>query len=80
MRNINRRLARNRKILEQLNPGGKTKIHRQKLVNEGFDFNHFTSIYETRKGLRYYFVYEQGYLPLGGDWIALVIKTGYQGD
>lgn len=77
MRNINRRLAKNRKILEELNPHGKSKTTKAKLLQAGFDFSHFTSIYETKKGARYYFVYEQGYLPLDNDWYALVIKNEY---
>lgn len=77
MRNVNRRLAKNRKILEYLNPKGKSKTTKEALLLKGFDFNYFTSIYETRKGGRYFFVYEQGYIFLEDNSIALVIQGEY---
>lgn len=72
IRNTNNRLRKNYRILEELNPGQKTKISRAKLVELGFDFNYFTSIYTTKAGATYYFVYDQGYLPLEGNYYALV--------
>lgn len=77
MRNVNRRLAANRKILEELNPHGKSKSSREELLHRGFDFNYFTSIYETKKGGRYYFVYEQGYIELPENTLALVVQKEY---
>lgn len=72
IRNINNRLRKNWRILEALNPDQKTKTTRSKLISKGFDFNYFTSIYTTKKGTVYYFVYDQGYLPLDNDYYALV--------
>ena len=72
IRNTNNRLRKNYRILEQLNPNQKTKTSRSKLIESGFDFNYFTSIYNTKAGTTYYFVYDQGYLPLEGDFYALV--------
>ena len=73
MRNINNRLRKNYRILETLNPHEKTKTSKTKLNSAGFDFNYFTSIYTTKAGTIYYFVYDQGYLPLdGGEYYALV--------
>ena len=72
IRNTNNKLRKNWRILETLNPEQKTKTHKLKLVNLGFDFNLFTSIYITKAGTTYYFVYNQGYLPLDGDYYALV--------
>ncbi len=72
IRNTNNRLRKNYRILEGLNPEQKTKTSRAKLVEAGFDFNYFTSIYTTKAGTIYYFVYNQGYLPLEGDYYALV--------
>lgn len=72
IRNTNNRLRKNYRILEILNPDKKTKISRSKLIERGFDFNYFTSIYTTKIGTVYYFVYNQGYLPLEGDYYALV--------
>lgn len=72
VRNTNNWLRKNYRILEQLNPDQKTKVSRSKLTEKGFDFNYFTSIYTTKAGTVYYFVYDQGYLPLEGDYFALV--------
>jgi len=72
VRNTNNQLRKNYRILEELNPEDKTKTTRDKLAVLGFDFNLFTSIYTTKAGTVYYFVYDQGYLPLEGDYFALV--------
>lgn len=72
VRTVNNRLRRNYRILNALNPQEKTKTTKQKLSTAGFDFNYFTSIYTTKAGTVYYFVYDQGYLPLEGDFYALV--------
>lgn len=75
MRNINNRLRKNYRILEKLNPEEKTRMAKATLERAGFDFNYFTSIYTTKAGTIYYFVYDQGYLPLEGDFYALVKRT-----
>ena len=58
---INHRLRKNRRILEALNTTGKTKVHRMKLQDEGFDFNYHTNIYTTKNDKTYVFCYDQGY-------------------
>ncbi len=75
VRNVNKILLRNRKILESFNPEDKAKVHRNKLVNNGFNFNYFTSTYTTKAGTTYYFCYEKGYLPLENEWFALVTNN-----
>ncbi|MEL4306752.1 hypothetical protein [Joostella sp. CR20] len=72
IRNINNRLRKNYRILESLNPEGKTKTTKSKLLNKGFDFEYFTNTYTTQKGSTYYFLYDQGYLPLDNDFYMLV--------
>lgn len=72
VRNTNNLLRKNYRILEALNPKDKTKTTKSKLIAKGFDFNHFTSIYVTKAGTTYYFVYDQGYLPLENEYYALV--------
>ena len=72
IRNVNNRLRKNWRILEALNPEQKTRTSRAKLIEKGFDFNYFTSIYTTKKGTVYYFVYDQGYLKLDDGYYALV--------
>jgi hypothetical protein len=79
VRNINNILRRNRRIMEEMNPTGKTKTTRKKLSAKGFDFDYFTSIYQTQSGKIYHFCYEYGYLILEGDDVLLV-KREEKGD
>lgn len=73
---INRLLKKNYAILVALNHNGKAKVKRSKLLQEGFDFTYFTSTYETQKGAIYKLVYDQGYLPLGDDYLLLIKWEG----
>lgn len=75
VRNTNNRLGRNYRILNELNKKGKTKVNRSKLLAENFDFNLFTSIYTTKTGNTYYYVYDQGYLVLEDDWFLLIKRN-----
>ena len=77
MRNVNRILRKNRKILSDLNPSGKSKASRSKLLDLGFNFSFFTNVYKTKSGKVYYFCYEQGYLPIEDHQFALVIRENY---
>ncbi len=77
MRNINNILRKNRRILTELNPYEKSKVHKDKLTDKGFNFNYHTNIYTTKKGHVYYFCYEQGYLQLDNDFYALVLRKEY---
>ena len=72
IRNINNRLRKNYRILEEFNPNAKSKATKSQLLSKGFNFEYITSIYTTKKGTVYYFVYDQGYLPLENDYFALV--------
>ena len=72
VRNVNNLLRKNYRILEELNPTDKTKASKTKLLAKGFNFEYFTSIYTTKTGTVYYFVYDQGYLPLDNGYYALV--------
>ncbi|MBT4412513.1 MAG: hypothetical protein HOC83_00350 [Polaribacter sp.] len=74
IRNINNRLRKNYKILSELNISGKTKVTRTKLYNQGFDFNFFTSIYKTKTGNTYFYIYDEGYLPLENELFLLIKK------
>lgn len=75
VRNINNRLRKNYRILQELNPKEKSKTTRTKLIALGFDFNFITSVYTTKTGTIYYFVYDQGYLPLENEYYALVKRN-----
>lgn len=72
MRKVNGILRKNRRILLEQNTSGKTKVAKKTLLKEGFSFEYFTNVYTNKKGLQYYFVYEQGYLQLGDEWLMLV--------
>lgn len=74
MRNINNKLRKNYRILADLNPEGKSKTTRSKLLGKGFDFEFFTSIYTTKTGNIYYFLYDQGYMAIENEGFVLVKK------
>tara|TARA_B100000809_G_scaffold67633_1_gene64683 strand:+ start:190 stop:543 length:354 start_codon:yes stop_codon:yes gene_type:complete len=74
IRNINNRLRKNYKILSELNVSGKTKVTRTKLYDNGFDFQFFTSVYKTKTGNTYLYVYNEGYLALEHDTFLLIRK------
>jgi len=77
VRNVNNILRKNRRILEELNPKGKSFVSKNKLNEKGFNFNYHTNIYKTKTGKVYYFCYEQGYLAVEGNKFSLVIKQDY---
>lgn len=74
VRNINNLLRKNYRILENINVDNKTKTTKNRLLQEGFNFDYFTSIYVTKTGSTYYYLYDQGYLELDNDFILLVKK------
>lgn len=77
VRTIQRSLMKNRRILAQLNPYGKARVHKDQLVEMGFKFRYFTNLYQTKSGNIYHFCYEQGYLELAGEYYSLVIRQEY---
>ena len=74
MRNINNKLRKNYRVLSELNPERKAKTTRTKLLSKGFDFEFFTSIYTTKTGNVYYFLYDQGYMAIENEGFVLVKK------
>lgn len=74
IRNINNQLRRNYLILKSLNKDGKTKVRKSTLLREGFVFGTITGLYTTRENKTYYFVYDQGYLPIENDYYVLVVS------
>lgn len=74
IRNTNRILRANRRILEQLTPNEKSKTTRDKLIDKGFNFDYHTSTYTTKDNRTYYYCYDYGYLELDKGWYALVKK------
>lgn len=74
---VNRILRKNRRILSKLNPNGKKSVNGVKLSEEGFNFHYFTNVYSTKKGMRYYFCYDYGYIKLEDNQFILVQKQQY---
>lgn len=77
IRRVNNILRKNRRILSELNPKGKKTVSGIRLAEEGFNFHYYTNVYTTKKGARYVFCYDQGYLKLEDDQYMLVIKQDY---
>lgn len=77
VRQTNAILKKNREILQELNPSGKTTVATHELSERGFNFEFHTSIYETTKGDRYHYCYDMGYLVLSDRRILLVVKDRY---
>ncbi len=77
MRKVNHILRKNRRILSKFNPNGKARIKGSVLMEEGFNFAYFTNLYETKKGGRYFFCYDQGYIAIDDGYYALVIRESY---
>ncbi len=77
MRNINNILRKNRRILAELNPKGKAKVHKDELLERGFKFSYFTNQYRTKSGNVYFFCYDHGYLPIDNNYYTLVIRQAY---
>ena len=68
---------KNRRILAELNPEGKSQVHRDKLVERGFKFSYFTNEYRTKSGNVYRFCYDQGYLERDQGYVTLVVRQEY---
>jgi predicted nucleic acid-binding Zn ribbon protein len=75
VRNINNRLRRNYRILDSFAPKqSKARVAKNLLLDRGFHFDHITSLYTTKKGQTYFFVYDLGYLPLENNYYIIVKK------
>ena len=77
IRHVNYILRKNRKILEEiveLSDKDAVKVHKNRLLDKGFDFNYYTNIYKTKTGKYYYFNYEYGFLKLNDDYYTVVLR------
>ena len=74
---VNKVLKKNYLILKELNPNGKIKVKRDEVLRRGYDFGYLTSIYVTKAGKTYHFVYDQGYVELDDGYLAIVEKQEY---
>ncbi|WP_258104484.1 hypothetical protein [Marinoscillum sp. MHG1-6] len=60
---VNRQIRKNRSILHRFCPNGKATVRKERLLDAGFSFQYFSSIYQQGK-LAYYFSYEYGFAPI----------------
>ncbi|WP_099367337.1 hypothetical protein [Sphingobacterium sp. 1.A.4] len=73
LRKINRKLKRNRRILETfLGEEKMVKVNKVKLLSEGFSIDYHTHILNTNKGQTYYFSYEYGFLEIENGMMLIV--------
>lgn len=74
---INKAIRRNRTILKQLSPIGKNTVRKELMVELGFNFKYFTSIFKTPNGDVCYLCYDYGFHPIKQNDIerALIIQT-----
>lgn len=76
MRNTHNLLRKNYRILSRFPLiDGKTKTTKERLVESGFSFEYHTSVYTTKKGSQYYFVYDLGYLEVDLNFVLIVRKS-----
>ena len=71
---INRILRKNRIILKQFNPEGKTTVRKEYLTKLGFDFKFHTHTFVTNSGIHYKFCYEYGYFELEDGIKVLIVN------
>jgi hypothetical protein len=75
VRNINTVLKRNRKILEELVSEKAKKIHKETLIQKGFNFSFYTNVVNTKKGYNQYYCYDYGYKPVENDCFIVIQKN-----
>ncbi|MGL1888033.1 MAG: hypothetical protein OCD76_16075 [Reichenbachiella sp.] len=74
---VNRQLRKNRSILKTLCPLGKAVVRKQVLLDLGFSFQYFSTIYPINER-PYYFSYEYGFCPIverskvNNEWVQKV--------
>jgi hypothetical protein len=74
VRNVNNTLRKNRRILHEFLGEEENKIHRDKLLVKGFDFDFFTSTCVTQASQVYNYCYDIGYLILEDGFVKLLRK------
>ncbi len=75
IRNVNRILGKNRRILEAVLSEAETattKVIIDKLIDAGYNFKYHTHQYNSPNGKVYFYCYEYGYLRLENNWCLIV--------
>lgn len=65
-------LRKNRTILKQFNPAGKTTIRTEYLEKLGFDFRYFTHTFTTKNNNEYHFCYDYGYFIIDDEKTLII--------
>lgn len=76
-RQINRVLRTNRRVLSDLYQKNIRKVHKDKLISGGFNFDYMTNVYRTKNGKVYYFCYDLGYINSEDDFYTIVERKEY---
>ncbi|TNJ42476.1 hypothetical protein KFZ70_14995 [Tamlana fucoidanivorans] len=79
MQEINKILRKNRGLLAQFCPSGKSTVKKSVLHQLGFSFIYFTDMFPFKTGT-YFFCYDYGYLPIqekGQDKLLIIQKQDY---
>ena len=77
---VEKQLRTNRKVLKHYNKSGYTTIRKSELERQGFDAMFHTHYWENKKGDRYQFVFEFGFLERtvnGKEKLVLVTWQDY---
>lgn len=69
---VNAARRKNRTLLKQASPKGKTTLRREVLQLAGFNFDHFTHLYRAKNGNTYHFCYDYDYLLLEDGKVLIV--------
>ncbi len=73
VRAVNSKLGKNRSIIKMLNKGCRTVVTKSRLEELGFDFQHITGIYKTKKNDIYRLVYDQAYCLKDDGTVVLIV-------
>lgn len=74
---VNKVLRKNRTILKTLNPTGMSIVRKEFLLERGFNFKYFTSLYQTKDGNEYWFCYDMGYMQLEENKVRIIEHQHY---
>ena len=59
------------------NTAGMSVIRKEFLLERGFNFKYFTSLYQTKDGNEYWFCYDIGYLSLEENKVRIIEHQNY---
>lgn len=73
IRKVNHYLLRNRRILEAFaTPAPRNAVLKEKLYNNGFQFNYFTHTYVCEDGFQYFCCYDHAYRNLSNNELLII--------